>query len=77
MRDTPLSLGIPALAGWAEEMMAQQKPHKADQDRLDATICALVGIIWRVGGPGAAAMLGDLRQGYMVTPISPAIRLRL
>ncbi|MDO5371073.1 DUF429 domain-containing protein [Paracoccus sp. (in: a-proteobacteria)] len=77
VKDTALSLELPALALWAEEMMAQQKPRKADQDRLDATICALIGIIWRTGGPGTAAMLGDLRQGYMVTPISPAIRLRL
>lgn len=77
VRSTALSLGIPALADWAEEMMAQQKPRKADQDRLDPAICALVGIIWRAGPAGSSAMLGDLRQGYMVTPISPAVRLRL
>ena len=57
--------------------MAQRKPRKADQDRLDAAICALVGVIWRAGPAGSGAMLGDLRQGYMVTPLSPAIRLRL
>ena len=72
-----MSLGIPALADWAEGMMAQRKPRKADQDRLDATICALVGIIWRAGPTEGSAMLGDLGQGYMVTPISPVIRLRL
>lgn len=77
VRRTALSLEIPPLAGWAEEMMALQKPRKADQDRLDATICALVGIIWRAGPAGGSAMLGDLSQGYMVTPISPAIRPRL
>lgn len=77
VRRTALSLEIPALAGWAEEMMALQKPRKADQDRLDATICALIGIIWRGGPAEGSAMLGDLGQGYMVTPISPAIRPRL
>ena len=75
--NTARSLGIPALADWAEGMMAQRKPRKADQDRLDAAICALVGVIWRAGPAGSGAMLGDLRQGYMVTPLSPAIRLRL
>lgn len=75
--NTARSLGIPALADWAEGMMAQRKPRKADQDRLDAAICALAGIIWRAGPAGSGAMLGDLRQGYMVTPVSPAIRLRL
>ncbi|MFC0341509.1 DUF429 domain-containing protein [Paracoccus niistensis] len=77
VKRTALSLGIPALADWAEEMMVLQKPRKSDQDRLDATICALVGIIWRAGPTEDSAMLGDLDQGYMVTPISPAIRLRL
>lgn len=57
--------------------MVLQKPRKADQDRLDATICALVGIIWRAGPAEGSAMLGDLGHGYMVTPISPLIRLRL
>lgn len=57
--------------------MTHEKPRKADQDRRDAMIRALIGILWRAGPEGGSAMLGDLRQGYMVTPISPAIRLRL
>jgi len=58
-------------------MRLQQAPRKADQDRLDAAICALVGIIWQAGPAAGSAMLGDLRQGYMITPISPVTGPRL
>lgn len=50
-------------------MAAIKTPRKADQDRLDAAICALVGLIWRDGG-WPAAMIGDLERGFFVTPVS-------
>lgn len=70
-------LGIDGLATWAENMAAILNPRKADQDKLDASICVLVGLIWRAGTAASSAMLGDLRSGYMVTPVSDMIRGRL
>lgn len=77
VRHRAIALEIPPLADWAEAKMGLPAPRKADQDRLDAAICALAGVIWRTGPADGSALLGDLRQGYMVTPISPATRPRL
>lgn len=52
------------------------RPAKADQDRLDAAICLLVAIRWLDERP-SSMMLGDLRNGYIVTPVSGATRARL
>lgn len=70
-------LGIGGLATWAENMAAIPNPRKADQDKLDASICVLVGLIWRAGSSASSAMLGDVRNGYMVTPVSDLTRARL
>lgn len=48
-------------------------PRKADQDRLDAVICALIGFIWLEMPRERSAMIGDLEAGYMVTPVSPGV----
>lgn len=69
--------GVPDVARWASAMAALPAPTKADQDWLDAAICALVGLIWRAGPPEAAAMIGDTDVGYMVTPVTPETRARL
>lgn len=53
------------------------QPRKADQHRLDAALCALIGLNWRAGSLNSSAVLGDLHGGYMVTPISDATRSRL
>lgn len=68
---------IEGLESWAESMGGIEKPTKADQDRLDAAICALVGHLWRFGRSGEVAMIGDLDSGYMITPISENTRPRL
>ncbi|MCA1336715.1 DUF429 domain-containing protein [Pseudooceanicola marinus] len=64
------------LAAWAEAMAALSRPVKADQDRLDAALCALIGLIWDTG-MRPAVMFGDLAQGYIVTPVSAASLARL
>lgn len=69
--------GIGDLANWAGGMGALDKPRKADQDRLDAAICALIGLAWRAGPDADSVMLGNLRSGYIVTPVSAATRPRL
>lgn len=70
-------LGASGLAEWADQMHALSQPRKPDQDRLDAALCALIGLAWRAGPTAASAMLGDLMTGYMVTPLSHATRPRL
>lgn len=71
------ALGLAGLAGWVEGMAALNQPRKADQDKLDAALCALVGLLWRAGPVSASVMLGDLASGYMITPVSDATRARL
>ena len=69
--------GVVGLVDWACSMRSLTQPRKSDQDRLDAALCALIGLAWRAGPVSCSAMLGDLRSGYMVTPISEATRPRL
>lgn len=69
-------LELPELAQWARQMIEIEKPRKADQDKLDAAMCALIGMIWRSGSL-PAAMLGDLATGYMITPLSDTSHHRL
>jgi predicted RNase H-like nuclease len=70
-------LGLTEMVAWVQTLGALDTPRKADQDRLDAVICALVGLLWRSGRPETMTMLGDLTFGYMVAPISTATRSRL
>lgn len=66
-----------SFSDWANQMSIITQPRKADQDRLDAALCALIGLNWRAGPLNSSAILGDLHSGYMVTPISDATRSRL
>ncbi len=70
-------LGVQELASWAQNLALVPKPTKADQDRLDAAICVLIGLIWRSGPEDASAFIGDVTKGYMITPISAATKERL
>lgn len=65
------------LADWALRMRGLDHPRKSDQDKLDAALCALIGLSWRAGAAGRSAMFGDVSSGYMITPISAATRSRL
>ena len=69
--------GIDGLEAWAKGMGRIEEPRKADQDLLDAAICALVGYLWRFGPSGEVAMIGDLDTGYIITPTSEDTRPRL
>ena len=53
------------------------KPIKSDQDRLDAAICALVGMLWNSGNRSEQIMVGNAELGYMIAPASPEVRARL
>lgn len=65
------------LVSWCEKLVKVENPVKKDQDMLDATICLLVAICWKLDEPGSSIMIGDLEQGYMVSPIVDVIRRRL
>jgi len=74
---TALGFDVSGLADWSDRMHALSQPRKADQDMLDAALCALIGLAWRAGPVSCSAMLGDLTSGYMVTPMSEFTRPRL
>lgn len=69
--------GLMGIANWAEKAAAREKPRKADQDKLDAVICALVGYQWLVKPREDSAMIGDLETGYMIVPASLDVQARL
>lgn len=70
IEETAEKLGVIGLVEWAADMRCLSHPRKPDQDRLDASLCALIGLLWRAGPTTSSAMLGDLESGYMVTPVS-------
>ncbi len=46
---------------------------KANEDILDAIVCALVAASW-ITAPESSCIVGSLSTGYMVTPISPYLQ---
>lgn len=62
---------------WCRQQSESSKPTKADQDRLDALLCLLVGMTWRIRPREASMVVGDLAHGYMVFPASQAVRERI
>ena len=71
------TLGCDELSRWCTSAASIVQPKKADQDQLDAAICLLVALRWRLRPRGASLMLGDLASGYMILPASPDVRKRL
>ncbi len=73
-----LDLNLPSAAHWCSDASQLNAPNKAAQDKLDAMICLLVGLIYRLGGCGLdAVMIGDLETGYMFTPATKSVSDRL
>lgn len=52
-------------------------PRKADQDKLDAMICALIGLYWLIGPREQSMMIGDLQSGYMIAPTIDGVHYRI
>ncbi|WP_426611835.1 DUF429 domain-containing protein [Bradyrhizobium sp. McL0616] len=71
------TLGLGSLAIWASDASSISKPRKSDQDKLDATICALVGMLWRSMDRSDQIMVGNAEFGYMIAPASAEVRARL
>jgi predicted RNase H-like nuclease len=70
-------LNISAASCWCAAAAAIRRPVKADQDKLDAMLCLLIALHWRLQPRERSIMLGDVVAGYMVAPVSPVVRERL
>ena len=70
---------IKKIEDWAREIETEtaDRPSKADQDRLDAVLCGLIGYHWRVKPRQDSIMIGDLTSGYMIAPTNAVTRTRL
>lgn len=68
---------IEGLGEWTDTLAAVSVPKKADQDRLDAVLCALIGLHWHTAPREASIMIGDRSSGYMIAPASADVRARL
>jgi predicted RNase H-like nuclease len=62
------SARIEGVEAWTRELSARRPPRKADQDQLDAVLCALIGYQWRAKPRTESIMIGDLISGYMISP---------
>ncbi len=65
------------LVGWLEGMRTIAAPLKEHQDRVDAALCLLIAIRWRLGRREQSTAIGDLRNGYIVAPVSEPVLKRL
>ncbi|WP_183696170.1 DUF429 domain-containing protein [Rhizobium leguminosarum] len=62
---------------WCSDVSANLMPRKADQDKIDAMICGLIGLHWLVAPREQSVMIGDLDNGYMIAPAVNGIHGRL
>jgi len=68
------SLRCGKLAEWCYTAGEVIQPQKADQDKLDSVLCALIALNWRLRRREASLLLGDGKTGYMVVPASKEVR---
>jgi predicted RNase H-like nuclease len=68
---------VPELALWAQQVSSLATPRKGDQDKLDAAICALVGLMWRTKPRTETIMVGDQDTGFMIAPANANVRSKL
>jgi predicted RNase H-like nuclease len=69
--------GCGDLATWCHDTAMLGRPAKADQDKLDAALCALIALRWRCRPRHESLLLGDFTSGYMVLPASFEVRTRV
>lgn len=69
--------GCEPLVGWLERLASRPAPVKSDQDQLDAALCLLIAIRWRLAPRFESTMLGDLGSGYIVAPVFEPVLARL
>lgn len=68
---------IEGVSGWIGQLGLIEKPAKADQDKLDAVLCAIIGFHWLAAPRHQSIMIGDLETGYMIAPVTTDARARL
>jgi predicted RNase H-like nuclease len=68
---------IELIDDWCDTTRAVPSLRKADQDKLDAMICALVGLHWLVAPREQSMMIGDLDTGYMIAPCIDGVHARI
>ena len=71
------AFGCDELSQWCEGVGKIEVPRKRDQDMMDAALCTLIALRWRLGDRARSLLLGDLANGYMVVPITSAVRAHL
>jgi predicted RNase H-like nuclease len=72
-----MTLGCSELAQWCRDSGNIAQPRKADQDMMDAALCTLIALRWRLQPRSDSLLLGDMTTGYMVLPASQVARERL
>lgn len=65
------------LIEWCSRMISIEHPKKCHQDELDAAICLMVAVHWKLTERSQSVMIGDLHQGYIVSPATEAVKKRL
>jgi predicted RNase H-like nuclease len=70
-------LQIEGVAAWCGRHQSIGIPRKADQDLLDAVLCALIGVFWLSEERTNSIIIGDAANGYMVAPATAEVRARL
>jgi len=71
------ALGCEELARWLRDAGKIAPPRKEHQDMIDAALCTLIALRWRLRPKADSMLLGDVTAGYMVLPVSPSVRERL
>lgn len=70
-------ISLKHLDDWCSVAVSFEAPSKADQDKLDALICGLIGLHWLVAPRDQSVMIGDLETGYMIAPATGGVHERL
>ena len=71
------AINLRPLSRWARKMVkpwdSPKTPKKFHQDKVDAALCLLIAMQWRQRSNGVC-VIGDLENGYIVTPTSDSTR---
>lgn len=62
---------------WCSKVSENVTPTKADQDKMDAIICGLIGLHWLLAPRTQSVFIGDMTNGYMVAPAINGVHARL
>lgn len=68
---------IEGVSRWIAQLGLIERPAKADQDKLDAVLCGIIGFHWLAAPRHQSIMIGDLETGYMIAPATTDARARL